>query len=298
MPVDIHQIARPLAAVPLLFLCGVLLCGCAHTREAVAPLPSMSQACRADTRASTLFVFLPGRRSRLGDFEREGFFDRVRDRGLDADLVETDLHLGYYTEGTYAARLWEDVVKPARDAGYLRIWLVGISLGGSGAIGFAREHPDAIAGLVLLSPFLGPPEMLEGIRAEGGLATWSPDPTVDSGSLRWFIEQNWDFLKHEGAGGPPPVLFLGYGRDEPMVPSLDLLAGSLPADRVLLVPGGHRWNTWRALWSEILGRLEADPASARAQPSTRERASPRRRRPCRRARSAAPGCRRSASPGS
>ena len=72
------------------------------------------------------FMDLPGRRSHFGIFEREGFFDMVRERGLDADLVETDLHLGYYVEGTYAARLWDDVVAPARAAGGRRIWLVGI----------------------------------------------------------------------------------------------------------------------------------------------------------------------------
>jgi pimeloyl-ACP methyl ester carboxylesterase len=257
-----RRIAGLRVAVPLAFLCGVLLCGCAHTRAAVAPLPSMSRELRSDGHASTLIVFLPGRRSHLGDFEHEGFFDMVRDRGLDADLVETDLHLGYYMDGTYARRLWEDVVSPARDAGYRRIWLVGISLGGSGAIGFAREHPDAIAGFVLLSPFLGPPEMLVRIRSQGGLATWSPDPAAGPGSLKWFIEQNWDFLRHAGADGRPPVLFLGYGRDEPMVPSLDLLADTLPADRVIRVPGGHRWNTWRGLWAEILKRLDTSSGSA------------------------------------
>jgi len=256
MSIDVRRIAWPL----LFPLSTVLLCGCAHTRAAVVPLPSMAQPLHPDGHASTLIVFLPGRRSHLGDFEREGFFDMVRDRGLDADLVETDLHLGYYVDGTYAGRLWEDVVAPARDAGYRRVWLVGISLGGSGAVGFAREHPDAIAGLILLSPFLGPPEMLERIKSEGGLATWSPDPAAGPGTLKWFIEQNWDFLKREGAGGRPPVLYLGYGEDEPMDPSLDLLAGSLPTGRVLRVPGGHRWNTWRTLWAEILKRLDTESA--------------------------------------
>ncbi|HYV20640.1 MAG TPA: alpha/beta hydrolase [Verrucomicrobiae bacterium] len=248
-----RRIAWVLIAAPLLF--G----RCAFNRAAVVPLPTMAQALRPGGPASNLIVFLPGRRSHLGDFESNRFFDMSRERGIDADLVETDLHLGYYTDGTYATRLWEDVVSPARDAGSTRIWLVGISLGGAGAIGFAREHPDAIAGLILLSPFLGPPEMLEGIRSQGGLATWSPDPTAAPGSLKWFIEQNWDFLRHAGEGSRPPILYLGYGQDEPMVPSLDLLAGTLPADRVIRVPGGHRWNTWRTLWAEILSRLGSEP---------------------------------------
>lgn len=248
---DLRRIAWPLAAVPILLSC------CAFNRAAVAPVPTMAQARRADGRAPTLIVFLPGRRSHLGDFERQGFFDMVRERGLDADLVEADLHLGYYANGTSSRRLWDDVVAPARAAGYERIWLVGISLGGSGAIGCAREHPDAIAGLVLLSPFLGPPGMLDRIRESGGLETWAPDPTAGPGSFKWFIEQNWVFLRQESApGGRPRSLYLGYGLDEPMTPSLDLLAGRLPADRVIRIPGGHRWSTWRPLWAGILDRLD------------------------------------------
>ena len=247
----------------------MLLSGCAFNRAAVEPVPTMGMEAHAEGRASALIVFLPGRRSHLGDFEREGFFDMARERGLDADLVETDLHLGYYANGTYAQRLWDDVVAPARAAGYRRIWLVGISLGGSGAIGLAREHPGSIDGLVLLSPFLGPPEMLEKIRASGGLETWSPDPTAGPGSLKWFIEQNWVFLRQQGPTPGPPSLYLGYGRDDPMAASLDLLAERLPADRVTRISGGHRWNTWRALWAGFLNRLESSPGDIMSRPAGR-----------------------------
>jgi pimeloyl-ACP methyl ester carboxylesterase len=238
-----------------LITAAILLSGCATNRTAVVPLPTLAVAQSPGARASTLIVFLPGRRSHLGAFESNHFFDMVREHGMDADLVETDLHLGYYAGGTYAERLRDDVIAPARAAGYRRIWLVGISLGGSGAIGFAREHPDAIDGLILLSPYLGPPEMLERIRSQGGLKTWTPDPTASPGSLQWFIEQNWDFLRRDATAAGPRILYLGYGTDEPMDPQLDLLAGSLTADRVIRVPGGHRWNTWRTLWAEILDRL-------------------------------------------
>jgi pimeloyl-ACP methyl ester carboxylesterase len=238
-----------LVAVPILLAC------CAINRTGLVPVPTIAYPDRPAGRSSTLIVLLPGRRSHIGDFDRERFVAMARERGVDADLIEADLHLGYYLDGTYSTRIGDDVVGPARASGYERIWIVGISLGGSGAIGFAREHPDVLAGVVLLSPFLGPPEMLETIRAAGGLQDWMPDPSAAPGSLKWFIEQNWDFLKKRSAtGGGQPTLFLGYGRDEPMGPSLDLLAESLPADHVVRVPGGHRWNTWQALWAEMLAR--------------------------------------------
>ena len=248
---------RHLRRALLPVLLPILLPGCATDGKAVVPVPTIAHPLRPEQRAPTLMVFLPGRRSPLGDFERHEFFDLARQRGLDADLVETGLHLGYYADGTSARRIWEDVVAPARASGYHRVWLVGISLGGSGAIGFAREHPGAVAGIILLSPFLGPPEMLARIRESGGIEAWKPDPTAGPGSFKWFIEQNWDFLRKSGAAGEQqPVLFLGYGRDEPMVPSLDLLAGLLPAENVVRVPGNHRWNTWRTLWAEILPKLD------------------------------------------
>jgi pimeloyl-ACP methyl ester carboxylesterase len=208
-------------------------------------------------------IFLPGKRSRIGDFYRKRLIGMAREQGVDADLLEVDLHLGYYVEGTNSKRLWEDVVAPARASGYRRIWIVGISLGGSGALGFAREHPDCLAGLVLLSPYLGPPETAETIRALGGLEKWTPENWGADGSFDGFFEENWSFLKRAiSAGGQYPALYLGYGRNEPMAPSLELLAESLPASHVVRVPGGHRWNTWQALWAELLSRQLFDEPKA------------------------------------
>lgn len=243
------RIAALLVAIPALFSC------CALHKTASVPVPTLVYAGRPEARAPTLIIFLPGRRSRSGDFDRKRFIDMARERGVEADLTEADLHLGYYREGTFSKRLWEDVVAPARASGYRRIWIVGISLGGSGALGFAREHPDSLAGLVLLSPYLGPPQMTEKIRARGGLEKWTPERSGEAGSFDGFFEGNWRFLKRViSTGGQSPAVFLAYGRDDQLAPSLDLLAESLPAGHVVRVPGGHRWKTWQTLWAEILSR--------------------------------------------
>jgi len=243
------RIAGLLIAIPALLSC------CALHRTASIPVQTLLHAKQPEGRARILVIFLPGKRSRRGDFDRKRFIGMARERGVDADLMEVDLHLGYYREGTYSKRLWEDVVAPARASGYRRIWIVGISLGGSGALGFAREHPDSVAGLVLLSPYLGPPELTEKIRVRGGLVKWTPEKSDDAGSFEQFFEEIWSFLKRAiSTGGGFPALFLGYGRNERMAPSLDLLADSLPAGHVARVPGGHRWKTWQALWAELLSR--------------------------------------------
>jgi pimeloyl-ACP methyl ester carboxylesterase len=238
-----------LVAIPL------LSSGCAHRRTTSVPVPTLVYAKSREGQARSLVIFLPGRGERGGDFDRRRFIGMARQRGADADLMEVDLHLGYYLEGTASRRLWEDVVAPARASGYRRIWIVGISLGGSGAIGLAREHPDSLEGLVLLSPYLGPPELAKEIRARGGLQKWTPAKPHDPGSFEGFFEGNWGFLRRVSSrDGRPPALYLGYGRSDRMALSLDLLAESLPAGDVIRVPGGHGWRAWHALWAEILSR--------------------------------------------
>ena len=97
--------------------------------------------------------------------------------------------------------------------------------------------------------------MAEKIRGLGGLGKWTPDKSGAAGSFEGFFEDVWMFLKRvSSTGGQSPALFLGYGRNEGMTPSLDLLAESLPAGHVARVPGGHRWKTWQALWAELLSR--------------------------------------------
>jgi pimeloyl-ACP methyl ester carboxylesterase len=230
----------------------VAFLGCASVGPASVPVATIAHARQPEKHASTLIVLLPGKRSHAGDFARNGFVDLARDHGVDADLVEVDLDLRYYKKGTASLRLWEDVVAPARASGYERIWIVGISLGGSGAIAFARDHAEALTGLVLLSPWLGPPEAGEKIRAAGGLTTWTPDSEAVAGFVEALVVANWAFLKEVSASAAAPALYLGFGTDEPMLPSFDVLAAALPDDRVVRVPGGHRWKTWRALWEKIL----------------------------------------------
>ena len=257
-PKALRHRPRRVALAMLLLALPALGSACADGRLAVAPVTTIAYAQRPERHAPALIVLLPGKKSRAGDFERERFIDMARERQVDADLIAADLHFGYYLDGTWSRRLWEDVVSPALAQGYERIWIVGISLGGSGAIGFARDHPGSITGLVLLSPWLGPPEAGEGIRAAGGLAAWTPAPRAD-GLFESFVTANWEFLKQASAAtAGAPAIVLGYGLDEPMEPSFDLLAASLPADRVMRAPGGHRWKTWRRLWAEILTRRVFD----------------------------------------
>ena len=215
------------------------------------PVPVTLDRARAGERSRSLVIFLPGRSSRGGDFKRQHFLSDARKAGLSADFESADLHYGYYLKGISVERLWQDVVRPAREEGYRDIRLVGTSLGAAGAVGVARLHPEAIQGLVLIAPFLGPEELVEEIRMAGGLQRWDPSSRSSSG-FAVFFRENWEWMKSAiGTDGAPDVV-LAFGLEDKFVSSQELLAKALPPTRVFRAPGGHRWATWRALWDKVL----------------------------------------------
>jgi pimeloyl-ACP methyl ester carboxylesterase len=119
-------------------------------------------------------------------------------------------------------------------------------LGGIGALLHARAYPGGVAGIVLLSPFLGTPGLIAEVAEAGGLGAWQPGEVaandVERQVLAWLAT-----LRR-----PPLQLYLGYGRDDRFARGQALLAEHLPSDRVVLADGGHDWPTWRGLWRRIL----------------------------------------------
>lgn len=211
------------------------------------------------TRSRTLVVFLPGRSDDATTFEKQGFADAAHAAHLDADLLFADATFGYYLDDTVIRRLDEDVIAPARARGYERVWLVGISIGGLGAIGYARAHPGAIDGILLLAPYLGDDERIESIARAGGLTSWQPPPS--RGGWPGVADDAWVWLRTTTRSGGPPVLWLGYGKSDRLRRSHALLAAALPPEHVLTSEGGHEWSAWRALWSAFLasGALAPPP---------------------------------------
>lgn len=200
---------------------------------------------------SRLGVFLPGAYDQPEEFRTQGFVLALQRRvpGIDAMLV--DSHLGYYQAANVAERLAEDVIGPARAAGYSDIWLVGISLGGLGAMLHASRFPG-IRGIVAIAPFVGTRESFAEVRRAGGLAAWQPPaPVSDTDWERGVIL--WLRGYARAAPGRPP-LFLGYGRSDRFADTLSLVAPVLPPEQVVTVEGGHDWDTWRALWDRLLDR--------------------------------------------
>jgi pimeloyl-ACP methyl ester carboxylesterase len=243
----------------LLAVCALLGAGCA-SRPATAPLATLADASACPARTDTLLVMLPGAYSSLDEFAREGFIDAVRQRGIAADVLRADAHLGYYdARGSVVRRLHEDVVVPARARGYRSIWIVGISVGGLGGMLYARERPGELAGLVVIAPYLGERATATEIDNAGGLARWqAPTGPLDLAQRESRDPALWRWLQGYAArpAAPDrPALYLGYGTSDRFAFSHRLLAAALPGERVATTAGGHDWPEWRRLWHGLLTTL-------------------------------------------
>lgn len=220
---------------------------CAALRPAGAPIRTVTYGDRPE--ASCTVVLLPGRWNAPEEFGRAGFPAVLDQGGVRAVVVAPDAHLGYYMRGTVLERLRHDVVGPARAAGR-QVWLVGVSMGGLGALLYAKDHPGEVAGIVALAPFLGDRDVIDEIASAGGLDAWEPaQPPAPADYQRNL----WLWLKRATAGDVElPELYLGYGTDDRFARASELLGARLDRRRVLAEAGGHDWLTWRRLFEKMV----------------------------------------------
>lgn len=236
--------------VAILLLAAVLLAlsGCVVIpRPARTPIPTRTWKAPGETRPTTLIVFLSGRGDRMEDFDRRGFLEELRRAGIHADVTAADAHLGYYRRRTVITRVREDIIAPARAAGYRRVVIVGISLGGLGGLLGERETSGLADALVVIAPYLGErPALFSQVAAAGGPEAWS----AGRGPLKGKVDELiWTFLGRHHRDLPPT--WLAYGTEDSFRQGQALFATLLPPARVRTVPGGHTWSTWLQLWREL-----------------------------------------------
>lgn len=251
-PASLHAFRALSTAIGM----ALTLSACSVWRPAKVPMDTRLEKSTCTSNARTLLVMMPGAYSRPEEFVREGFPAAVRERRLAVDVLLADAHIGYFNNKTIFERLHDDVMAPARAQGYTSIWMLGISIGGLGALGYSATHPGEVSGIVALAPYLGERLTSTEISNAGGLKEWKAPPgplAADQLDLRL-----WTWLKRYGtqAGSPDlPPLYLGYGVDDRFAFSHALLAKVLPPDRVATTAGGHDWPPWDRLWQDILPRL-------------------------------------------
>jgi pimeloyl-ACP methyl ester carboxylesterase len=234
---------------------GLLAAGCFSLRPAVAPMPTLTLAPDPAGEPDCLILLLPGRGDAPDDFAAAGFAEVAANQGIHAEVVAVDSHMGYFRDESVLERLAADVIAPARARGVDEIWWVGISLGGLASLLVLDEHPEDVDGVVLLSPFLGEGPAVERLVAHGDLASWLPDPALTAGPDDLW-RRLWLVLQRETSDpsdGPP--LYLGFGDRDRYAEAHRVLAAALPEARVRVVPGGHDWDAWSLLWTEMVSEL-------------------------------------------
>ena len=196
-----------------------------------------------------LFIFMRGMGGSHRSFAEEGLVGDVQSLGLPFDMAAPNAHLGYYARRTLIERLKTDVIDPARRQGKDNIWLVGFSMGGLGSLLYLQRHPEDIDGVCVIAPFLGDKDIIEEIRAAGGVRAWSPGNYDQDDDYQRML---WHWIKDNVSGDSPVPIFLGYGTDDRLAPGGALLAELLPEDHVAQLPGGHDYPTFKALWKRFL----------------------------------------------
>jgi pimeloyl-ACP methyl ester carboxylesterase len=225
-----------------------VLASCAAIPSATDPLERIEYPSRPGKKADTLIVMIHGRGDGPDSFAERGFVDELTARGALVDVVAVDAHVAYFMNRSFGQRLHDDVIAPKRLEGYRRIYLAGVSRGGLGALVFARRYAGEPDGIILFAPFLGPELFAKEIAAQGGLATWKPNPPIED------IEDVWLWLQGYATGAPRPRIELLWGEQDAFLPQITILDDVLPVDQTFSIPGGHDWETWRKLWAELLDR--------------------------------------------
>ena len=197
----------------------------------------------------TLLIMLPGIGFAPTAFADHGMIAALHARHPAIDIIPAHPGVDLYLDQNLAEILHDTLIAPALAEGFKNIWLLGISLGGMGALLYAAAHPAAVRGLILLAPFLGTQGTIAAIQKAGGLAAWSPENAVATA-----IEQRALLWLQNATGGPKkiPDIYLGYGEQDRFAPGHRLLAATLPKHRVITTPGGHDWDSWRKLWMLLL----------------------------------------------
>ncbi len=224
--------------------------------ELVSAVPGLSARLR--------IVLIPGAYQEPDDFQNAGFLAAVRDRHLNIDIALVAPQLAHLMDRTLLTRLHNEVVLPARFSGRVAVWFAGVSWGGFLALLYAADHSTDLEGICLLAPYLGNRMINTEILGFQSLADWSAGM---SGTQDELTEERrvWRYIANH-VPHPPPVHYLGFGRQDRFAMAQRQLARQLPPEAVDEVDGGHDWSVWRHLWDRFLDQLVATRPDLRCAP--------------------------------
>lgn len=204
-----------------------------------------------------LLLMLPGAKNTPQQLEEYGFIRALRARNLPVDVLALDAHADLYLNRSDIERALHHTLDEAGKQGYRRIWLLGISLGGSGAMICATQRTPEIEGMFLLAPFLGTRGIIAEVEAAGGLHRWQAGEISERDHERTLLAH---IQRSTLEAGKFPDIHLGYGSEDRYRGASIMLSQRLAQHRVTVIPGGHDWETWISLWGML---LDKQPFAAR-----------------------------------
>lgn len=229
---------KTLASLPLF----ALLTSCYYLQSTSIPIKTIHYTQDAEQQnksARQLMVLLPGIGDRAKVFDKYGVIDVIHSAHPDMDVIAVDAHFKYYEARTIIDRLRQDIIKPALDAGYSKIYLGGTSLGGLGSLLYIKQYPDDIEKIFILAPYLGDKQDY-GYLLENAAA-----PQVPRDVNLWpWLTQLPDETKNK--------IYLAYGKNDKFATPNGLLANLLPQGHTVTQTGKHNWKTWAKLWPSLL----------------------------------------------
>lgn len=241
---------RPAVAVAAAL---ALLAGCNIVGSPKDPIESVKVTGSAPGRV--LVVVLTGFADDAHDLRDRGVAAAIHRGWPEPDVLLVSATFPYYRTGQLVPQLERNVIGPARAQGYGEIWLAGGSMGGMGALLYEYFHPGELAGLVLMSPFLGSDDVLDEIR-DVGLAQWQARELAPQMDGENFSQHVWMMLK--GWQTRPELarrVWLACGTDDRRYPDVRLLASLVPADQYFPSPGGHNWEYWIPAIESVFRRI-------------------------------------------
>jgi len=247
---------RKLASALMLALA---LQGC-YWRIARDPMPFLAFGDLGPERARGVIVLLPGFADAPQDFDRNGFVSILHKNAPEYDVVAADAHFGYYNKATLLDELHTNVIGPLVARGYRELWIVGISMGGHGAVAYARTYPERIKGLLLFAPYLGPDEVLQEVAQAGGICNYNAPDALPRTRVG-FAQANFAWFKDVLCSNPAKAsVWVGIGNSDQR--QRELLRDVVPSDHYLVEPGGHDWSAWKPALELISLRVFADASAA------------------------------------
>lgn len=196
-----------------------------------------------------LIIMLPGAKNTAQQFFDYDFVSELRRHILDIDVFAIDTHVDLYLEYSDVEQLLINILMEARSIGYINIWLLGISLGGTGVMLAATNNSVDIKGIFLIAPYLGSRGFIAEINRAGGLLNWKNNEININDHERILLDRIKNYLAQSEK---LPYLYIGCGDKDRYIASSEIFLPLRPEHHLTIVSGGHDWEAWGNIWKTIL----------------------------------------------